>query len=161
MSDLSRRDFLKFASAGSAAAAAAVGGGVLAKMKLLSSNASGGTVTFRAVRGVPGKPLPAYASFVLDGRVDLPTGTGTVTKTIYGGAPDAMSSIEFPELSRMFRVTSVEGDATNLRLQAVIDDRSTLRTGEPHTAMIVVDRRRGEVQAPFVDSDVVLALRGM
>jgi hypothetical protein len=72
-----------------------------------------------------------------------------------------MSSIEFPELSRMFWVTSVEGDATNLRIQAVIDDRSTLWPGEPHTAMIVVDRRRGEVQAPFVDSDVVLALRGM
>src|SRR6266540_2494285 len=139
MSDLSRRDFLKFASAGSAAAAVAVGGGALARMKLVSSNASGDTVTFRAVTGVPGKPLPAYASFVLDGRVDLLTGTGTISKTIYAGAPDAMSSILFPELSRMFRVTSVEGDATKLRIQGVIDDRSTLRPGEPHTATILVD----------------------
>lgn len=160
MSDLSRRDFLKFASAGSAAAAVAVGGGVLAKMKLVSSSARGDTVTFRAVTGVPGKPLPAYASLVLDGRVDLMTGTGTITNTIYAGAPDAMSSIVFPELSRTFRVTSVEGDATNLRIQGVIDDRKTLRPGEPRTATIVVDRRRGEVHAPFVGSDIVLALGG-
>jgi hypothetical protein len=159
MSDLSRRDFLKFASAGSAAAAVAVGGGVLAKMKLVSSSARGDTVAFRAVTGVPAQPLPAYASFVLDGRVDLSAGTGTITKTIYAGAPDAMSSIVFPELSRSFRVTSVEGDAANLRIQGVIDDRTTLRPGEAHTATIVVDRRRGEVHAPLVDGDVLLRLR--
>jgi len=132
---------------------------VLAKMKLVSSSARGDTVAFRAVTGVPAQPLPAYASFVLDGRVDLSAGTGTITKTIYAGAPDAMSSIVFPELSRSFRVTSVEGDAANLRIQGVIDDRTTLRPGEAHTATIVVDRRRGEVHAPLVDGDVLLRLR--
>jgi hypothetical protein len=157
MSDLTRRDFLKLAGAGSAAAA--VGGGVLATMKLHSWSATGRTVTFRAVTGVPGQPLPAYASFVLDGRVDLSSGTGTITKTIYAGAPDAMSSIAFSELSRTYRVTAADGDASRLRIQGVIDDPTVLRSGEPRTATIVLDEPRGEVHAPFVDGDIVLALQ--
>jgi hypothetical protein len=157
MSGLTRRDFLKLAGAGSAAAA--VGGSVLATMKLHSWSSTGQVVTFRAVTGVPGKPLPAYASFVLDGRVDLSSGTGTITKSVYAGAPDAMSSIVFSELSRTYRATSVQGDVNNLRIQGVIDDGMTLRQGEPRTATIVLDRPRGEVHAPFVDSDLVLALQ--
>jgi TAT (twin-arginine translocation) pathway signal sequence len=157
MSDLSRRDFLKLAGAGSAAAA--VGGGVLGTMKLHSWNATGQTVTFQAVTGVPAEPLPAYASFVLDGHVDLSNETGTITKTVYAGAPDAMSSIAFPELSRTYRVVAAEGDASRLSIRGTIDDPSVLRPGEARTATIVLDKPRGEVRAPFVDSDLVLTLQ--
>jgi hypothetical protein len=102
MGKLSRRDFLKLAGTGSAAMAA---GGILATGLLRQADSS--TYTFRAVSGVPKPPLPNYASYVLDGSIDLGSGTGVLRKTVFAGAPDAMSAIAFPGLSRTLRVTDV------------------------------------------------------
>lgn len=157
MTELNRRDFLKLAGAGTAAAAAA-GGGAFATLRLIESKTKGGTMTFRAVAGLPSKPLPAYASYVLDGTVDLGSGTGVVRRTLFAGAPESMSSIAFQELTRELRVTSVSGTSDRLTLSAVID--GALHPGESSTATIVVDRSRGEVRAPFVGNDVVLQLQG-
>ena len=152
MSDFKRRDFLKLAGAGGAV----IAGSGLAVLKLVGSSRTGDTFTFRAVAGLPARPLPAYATYVLDGQVDLLTGTGVVRRTLYAGAPEAMSAVTFDELSRDLRVTSVQGTPPRLTLEAVLDGR--LHPGESPTATIVVDQVSGEVRAPFVGRDVDMVL---
>ena len=88
MSDFTRRDFLKLAGAGGAV----VAGSGLGVLKLEGAKRIGDTFTFRAVAGLPERPLPAYATYVLDGRIDLSTGTGVVRRTLYAGAPEATSA---------------------------------------------------------------------
>jgi len=154
MTDYNRRDFLKLAGAGTAAA---VTGSAFATLRLIESKTKSGTMTFRAVTGLPSQPLPAYASYVLDGTVDLASGTGIVRRTLFAGAPEAMSSIAFHELTRDLRVTRMDERGNRLTLRTVID--GALHPGESRSATIVVDRSKGEVQAPFVGNDVVLQLQ--
>ena len=152
MSDFTRRDFLKLAGAGGAV----IAGSGLAVFKLVGANRSGDTFTFRAVAGLPKQPLPAYATYVLDGRVDLSSGTGVVRRTLYAGAPEAMSAVTFDELTRDLRVTSVRGSPPRLTLRAALE--GNLHPGESPTATIVVDQAKGEVHAPFVGRDVEMVL---
>ena len=156
MTDYNRRDFLKLVGAGTAVAAT-VGSGTFATLRLLESKIRGTTMTFRAIAGLPARPLPAYASYVLEGTVDLASGTGVVRRTLFAGAPEAMSSIEFAEIARDLRVTSVDQRGNRLTLSTVID--GALHPGESPTATIVVDRSKGEVLAPFVGNDVVMQLQ--
>ncbi|MGH2597317.1 MAG: twin-arginine translocation signal domain-containing protein [Actinomycetota bacterium] len=156
MTDYNRRDFLKLAGAGTAAAAV-VGSGTFATLRLIESKTKSGTMTFRAVTGLPQQPLPAYASYVLDGTVDLASGTGAVRRMLFAGAPESMSSIAFQELTRDLRVTSIRGSGNRLTLNTVID--GALHPGESRTGTIVVDRSSGEVQAPFVGNDVMMQLQ--
>ncbi len=154
MSDFTRRDFLKLAGAGGAV----IAGSGLAVFKLAEAKTTGNTFTFRAVAGLPTQPLPAYATYVLDGRVDLSTGTGVVTRRLYAGAPEAMSAVTFDELTRDLRVTSVRGTPPRLTLGAVLD--GSLHPGESPTATIVVDEVKGEVRSPFVGRDIQMVLNG-
>src|SRR5205085_1807201 len=73
MNKLNRRKFLTLAGVGSAAAAA---GAALPGANLLTGGEKAKTFTFRAVVGLPKKPLPAYASYVIEGHVDLAAGSG-------------------------------------------------------------------------------------
>jgi hypothetical protein len=154
MAEFSRRDFLKLAGAGSAVA---VGGAFTANF-LRHSDA--GTYNFRGVVGLPKAPLPSYASYVLDGRINLGTGTGTVRKAVFAGAPDAMSAITLPGLSRTLRVTDVRRDGGSLLLQAVVDDRNVLRPTESPWSLIRIEPSRGLVFAPLVNTEHVLHLVG-
>src|SRR6266702_3966850 len=76
MNKLNRRKFLTMAGVGSAAAASAV----LPGAGLLTGTGAGknGVYTFRAVVGLPKKPLPAYASYVIEGQGDVLRITGVV-----------------------------------------------------------------------------------
>ena len=152
MSDFTRRDFLKVAGAGGAV----IAGSGLAVFKLVGANRAGDTFTFRAVAGLPKQPLPAYATYVLDGRVDLVSGTGVVRRTLYAGGPEAMSAVTFDELTRDLRVTSVQGTPPRLTLRTVLEGSGY--AGESTTATILVDQQKGEVRAPFFGSDVDMAL---
>lgn len=157
MNKLNRRKFLTMAGVGSAAAAAGV---TLPGASLLAGTGDGknGVYTFRAVVGLPKKPLPAYASYVIEGHVDLVTRSGVVTKAVFAGTPQVMSSIALPGLSRIVRVTDVQDQGNLLRITGVVDDRSQLQKGESVTTEILIDRSGGVVQARFLGNQVLLNL---
>src|SRR5712692_611068 len=96
MDPVDRRKFLKFVGMGSGIAVAgalasngilsllgkAGGGGAIAPNGALSArgNAGGGdAMQFRAIVGLPGLPLPAYASYVLVGNVNSVTRSGVLS----------------------------------------------------------------------------------
>jgi len=152
MNPVDRRNFLKLAAKGSALAAAAA---VLPLSGVLEWT-SQGTLKFRAVTGLPRNPLPTYASFVVEGTVDLDRGTGIVTKSLYAGAPQAMSNILFPGTARTIRVTSVDRSANLMRLQGVVDVQDALTARENRNVTIVIDTSQKVAHADFLGTAVVL-----
>ena len=154
MNGINRRSFLKLAGAGSAAAA----GVGLPGASLLVGTAQASTYSFRAVAGLPAAPLPSYASYVIEGHVNLSTRSGTVTKLVFAGAPEQMSTIALPGLSRAVRVTDARQQGDLLHLTGVVDDRSQLRPDERATVEITIDRAQGAVQTHFLGSRVSLRL---
>lgn len=154
MKRMDRRGFLKLAGAGSAAAAAS-GALPLVESALLST---GSNFRFRASLGLPERPLPSYATQVVEGWVDLARGSGVVTSRVLAGHPEATSEIGLPGLARVIRVTSAKRDGGVLRLQGLVEDRSQLRPGESPRVEMAVDRARGLVRAPFLGRQVELKL---
>ena len=151
MKSINRRTFLKLAGAGSAAAAAlpvAVGLSTLGSDRL----------TFKATAGLPSKPLPAYATQIIAGTVDMRQGTGVVTSQVFAGHTEGVSDIALPGLSRVIRVTGAVPHGGKVRLSGVIDDRSTLIKGESSQVEIHIDRAGGIVTAPFMGNNVVMKL---
>src|SRR5438552_16591867 len=132
MKGINRRRFLQVAGAGSIAAAAGAATVVpqLAASSRLTTSSKQGTVTFRAVTGLPSKPLPSYASLLIEGHVNLTTRSGVVTKTFFAGSPQAKSTVALPGLSRIIRITDVQNLGGTFRIRGVIDDRSQLQFGE-------------------------------
>jgi hypothetical protein len=155
MEKLNRRKFLKVAGASTAVAAgvSVPSAGLLAGNKMKS-----GTVTFRAVAGMPAKPLPSYASYVLEGHVDLASGSGVMTKTVFASSPETMSTIALPGMSRIARITGVEDLGGSLRITGMVDDRSQLQRGESPMFNVLIDRTRGIVQTEFFGKEVSLLL---
>jgi hypothetical protein len=153
MKQMDRKGFVKLAGAGSAAAAAA---GVPLVRGLVDQER--GVLRFRASGGLPTSPLPSYATHVVEGTVDLTTQSGTVTSRVLAGHPGATSGIGLPGLSRIIRVTEVDGARTPIRLRGEIEDRSRLRRGESPHVEITIDKSRGVVQAPFLGRQVDLSL---
>ncbi len=153
MNQMNRRTFLKLTGTGSAAAVAAVvpGAGLL-------EVASANRLSFRATAGLPARPLPAYATKVLEGSVDLEHGTGIVTSRVLAGHPGANSEIALPGLSRVLRVTSATRRGSEWHLAGLVEDRSQLRPGENPQVEIVIDRNRGIVRAPLAGQEVMLRL---
>jgi len=176
MDPIDRRKFLKFVGMGSGIAIAGTvasngilsllgktgGGGATAPNGALSARGnagSGDAMQFRAIVGLPALPLPAYASYVLEGSVNPVTRSGVVSRTVFAGAPGAMSDIALPGLSQTIRVTDVRPARDGLRIQGFIGDRSQVGPGESQTVEILVDRARGIVRAPFSGSKVTLSLQ--
>ena len=155
MEKLNRRKFLKVAGASSAVAAGAV---LPASGLLANSTATNGAVTFRAVAGMPQKPLPNYASYVIEGHVNLDAKTGVITKSVFAGAPETMSTVALPGMSRIARITDVVEEAGLLRITGVVDDRSQLRRGESPTFTVFMDRSLGTVKAEFFGNSVTLLM---
>ena len=149
MNEVSRKDFLKAAGAGSAVLAAGIG---LPLTKHLIDRS--GRLTFSASAGVPQAPLPGYATHVVDGIVDLERGTGVVTTRLVAGHPGDPGVVGLPGLQRVIRITSVDTSGRELRLQGRIEDRSQLQRGESPDVEIVVDARRRIVTAPFVGHEL-------
>ncbi len=155
MEQMDRRNFVKLAGAGSALAAASAAGVPLAA-HVLSNNA--GVLRFSASAGVPAKPLASYATHLVEGTVDLGTGTGLVTSRVVAGHPGEPSLIGLPGLARVISITNVEPDGQRYRLQGVIEDRSQLQRGESPMVEILVDRARKLVHVPFLGHPSALPL---
>jgi TAT (twin-arginine translocation) pathway signal sequence len=153
MKSMDRRTFLKLAGAGSAAAAAAT----IPVASALSLQGAG-RLTFKATAGLPARPLPAYATQIVEGSVDLGRGTGVITSQVFAGHAEGLSDIALPGLSRVVRITGVTRQGPITRLTGIIDDRSSLQRGESAKVEIVVDSRRGTVVAPLAGSQVALSL---
>jgi hypothetical protein len=147
-----RRNFLKLAAKGSALAAAAAVVPISGVLRWTSQ----GALKFRAVAGLPRNPLPTYATFVVEGSVDLDRGTGLITKSLYAGAPQAMSNILFPGTARTIRITTVDRSANQVRLAGAVNTGETLTAREKRNVTIVIDTSRKVAHADFLGTAVVL-----
>ncbi len=157
MKTLARRDFLKMAGAGAAtviAGAAVPVSGYFAWIDKKGKNA----MRFRAVAGMPKAPWPAYASYVIEGKVDMNKRSGSLVKSIYAGAPDAMSGIAFPGTVRSVRITSVQESGSTMTIGGEIADTASLLKGESPLFTIAVDRAHGLAHADFLGHNVVMKL---
>ena len=154
MKRLDRRDFLKMAGAGTVAMAA----GVAMPVAGFFTWSKKDVLRFRAVAGMPKAPLPTYASYVVEGQVNLTTRTGQLAKSIHAGAPDAMSGVVFPGTARSIRVTDVQQSGERVLIDGEIVERSQLLKGESPTFKIQIDRWTGVAQADFLGSSVVMRL---
>ena len=167
MEDLKRRKFLTIAGLGLGAVAAGVmasksglssGSGLLSGLGSLPKGGSD-DLKVRAVAGLPSGPIPSYASYVLEGNVNLSTRSGVLTKTVYAGRPEAMSTIALPGLSRVVRVTDVRNEGGSIHVKGTIDDASQLRAGESRDVDLWIDRSRGLARARFLSNNVALRLQ--
>ena len=113
---------------------------------------------FRATLGLPQSPLPSYATYVVEGALDLARQTGVVTSRVMAGHPGAQSEIGLPGLARTVTVIGVDERDTQLTIRGLMEDRSQLQPGENHHVELVIDRARGVVQAPFGNRSVILTL---
>lgn len=164
MDKINRRKFLTLVGVGSGAVAAGamLSGAMLSGAGLFggpSGGKSSGTLSFRAVAGLPGGALPSYASYVVQGNVNVAARSGVVTRAVYAGYPGAMSTIALPGLSQVVRVTDVrEADGT-VDITGVIDDASQLRPREDPVVRLRVDRSRGAAWTRFLGQPVELRLQ--
>ncbi len=146
MDQLDRKHFLKAAGVGSVAAAGITG---IPLAKHLVQQAPD-TFTFRATAGLPQPPLPSYATHIVEGTVDLARGSGLITSRVLAGSPDTTSAIGLPGLARVIRITAIAEQGEKLLLHGLIEDRSQLRRGESAKIEILLDRKRGHIEAPFL-----------
>ena len=154
MKKLNRRNFIKVTGAGSLAAAAAVG----ATTALIAGSAKPDTLTFRAVAGLPVKPLPNYASLVIEGHIDLTQRSGVLTKTVFAGSPQMMSAMALPGMSRIVHITDVQEKQGLLYLTGVVSDRSLLARGESPALQMSIDRSNHTASVDFFGSQFSLLL---
>ncbi len=153
MVNKNRRNFLKMVGLGSGAVAAAA-----LPMSGLLKNTTKDSFSFRGVVGLPGGPFPDYATYVVEGHVDLAARTGTVTKTVYAGGPSDPAQVALPGTSRVVKVTSVTQEGQTTWVLGVVEDRSTLAKGESAAVEVTIDRSMGIARARFMDSWVTLEL---
>jgi|SRR5713226_3464163 len=150
MKRVDRRTFLKLAGSGSiVATAAALGGSALMLPRTERY------LTFRASAGLPTKPLPSMVTKIVEGNVDIESGTGIVSSRVLAGYP-VPSQIALPGLTRLIRVTAATRQGGRVRLTGVVDDRSQLQPGESPILEILIDRKLGTVMAPLAGHMVTL-----
>ena len=138
------------------AAGVLIPGGVLTSGRVIQ--ASKNKLKFRAVGGLPQGVFPSYASYVIEGTIDLRTHSGVATKNVFAGPPEGMSTIALPGLSRTIRITEVEDSGSVVRVKGVVDDRSRLHQGESPYVDITVDSGRETASSSFMNSQVSLKL---
>src|SRR5262245_36399818 len=110
MKSIDRRDFIKMAGAGTVVLAA----GVATPVAGFFTWAKKDVLRFRAVAAMPKAPLPTYASYVVEGHVNLSARSGQLAKSVHAGSPDAMSGVVFPGTARSIRVTEVQQSGSNV-----------------------------------------------
>jgi hypothetical protein len=153
MQTFSRRRFLALIGAGTVA----VAGGAAITLHQLGSNGSGSTLSFHAVTGLPAKPFPPYASYVISGQIHPGNGSGTITKYVYAGSPDRITSI--PLLTRNVRVTGVQQQGSAWHITGVVNDLTQLQQGEDTAFDIRLDASHNLAQSTFFGSPIQLALQ--
>src|SRR5712691_4302564 len=100
MQTVNRRRFLALATVGSVSAAA-----VVVPASSPAGGQSDGAMHFQATVGLPPHPWPAYATQIIEGRVDLKRGTGLVTSRVLAGHPGDPSNVGLPGMTRLIRIT--------------------------------------------------------
>ena len=163
MSSMHRRKFLGVAGAGAAAVSAAAvstaGLSASAAAPAASSPARGaGMLHFRAETGLPGRPWPAYATAMAEGSIDLRSGTGFVATRVLAGQPGSRADIGLPGTSRLVRITTARAGGSSVYLHGVVEDRSTLATGESARQNFVLDQAGGRFRAVIAGTEMSLAL---
>jgi len=153
MQQVNRRRLFKLAGVGTVVAA-----GIALPTVAALQNVQQDHFQFRATLGLPQPPLPSYATYVLEGTVNLLAGTGMLASRVLAGHPDAPSNIGLPGLGRIITVTHVEERGSQLSVRGIVEDRSQLQPGENPEVNVVIDRSHGTVQAPFGRESVVLRL---
>ena len=154
MKTLDRRDFLKMAGAGSVVAVA----GAMVPISGFFAWSNKNVLRFRAVAGMPKAPWPTYASYVIEGQVDVRARTGNLVKSIYAGAPDAMSGIAFPGTVRAVTITNVRQSGNSLLITGQLTEPKALLQGEGPAFSLKIDRSAGVAHADFLGSQVVMKL---
>jgi len=163
MPSMNRRKFLGVAAAGSAAvsaaAASAAGLAAAAAAPAAASPAQGpGILHFRAETGLPGRPWPAYATAIAEGSVDLGSGTGFVATRVLAGQPGSQADIGLPGTARLVRITKAATAGSTLRLQGVVEDRSTLAKGESARKNFVLDQANKQLRTVIAGTEMFLTL---
>ena len=153
MRQMNRRHLFKLAGAGTVLAAG-VAIPTVGRLRIDQPD----LFQFRATLGLPEPPLPSYATYVVEGTLNLAAGTGLVASRVLAGHPGATSDIGLPGLGRIMNVTGVDDRGSQLTVRGLIEDRSQLQPGESHQVEVVIDRARGLVQAPFGSRAVLLTL---
>ncbi len=154
MNTLSRRRFLALTGAGVVAVAA---GGIALAVRQLTGSGQSRMLSFQAVTGLPSKPLLSYASYVINGNVNLSNGTGTITKYVYAGSPESMTSISL--LTRVVRVTGVRQQGSAWHISGVVDNQAQLQREEDASFELLLDSASGVAQSTFFGSPIQLNLR--
>jgi hypothetical protein len=153
MNSLSRRQFLFFMGAG----VVMLGGGAALTVRQLAGNGQGNTLKFKAITGLPAKPMPGYASYVIDGQVNLNNSTGAITKNVFAGPPEETTSIAL--LTRNVRVTGVQHQGSKWHITGVVNNQSQVQAGEETTFNILLDPTRNVAQSTFFGSPIQLTLQ--
>ena len=159
MNSIDRRRLLKLAGAGSAVAATAA----LPMVGQVSTPTQAGPQQptlfgFRATLGLPQSPLPSYATYVVEGSLDLLNGAGLITSRVLAGHPGDPSEIGLPGMARIIKVTQVESNGAHVDVRGVIEDRAQLQPDESPEVQMTIDRVQGVVLAPFGGRVVTLAI---
>jgi hypothetical protein len=156
MNSIDRRRLLKLAGAGSAVAATTAL--PLVRQRAEQAGSAGSVFGFRATLGLPQAPLPSYATYVIEGSIDLLSGNGLITSRVLAGHPGDPSEIGLPGTARIIKVTQVEATGAQLDVRGVIEDRAQLQPGESPQVQMTIDRARGVVLATFGGRMVTLAM---
>ena len=149
MSTFSRRRFLAFIGAG----VVVVAGGAALTIRQL--NANGRVLNFKAITGLPAKPMPLYASYVISGQVNLNDTSGSITKQVFAGAPEVITTI--PLLTRAVRVTSAMQQGKIWHITGVVETQT--QGGEETTFDILLDPSTNTAQSTFFGSPIQLELQ--
>ncbi len=153
MNSFSRRQFLFFIGAG----VVMVGGGTALTLRQLTGNGQRNILKFSAITGLPAKPMPGYASYVIDGQVNLNNNTGAITKHVFAGPPEETTNIAL--LTRDVRVTGVQQQGSMWHITGVVKNQTQAQAGEETTFNITLDPHRNLAQSTFFGSPIQLTLQ--
>lgn len=150
MNTFGRRHFLTLLGAG----VVAVAGGTTLIVRQLAANGQGNTLNFQAITRLPASPLPSYASYVIGGQVNRNNNSGSITKNVFAGSPEARTDIAL--LTRVVRVTSVQQQGSAWHITGIVDPQTQLQAGEETTFAIQLDTSRNLAQSTFFGSPIQL-----
>ena len=155
MEKISRRKMLMLTGAG-AAGAAAIAAIPVANMLV---SAHGNTITFHAEAGLPaGGKVPAYCTWVLDGRLNLSERSGTITTAMRAGYPELHSATNWPGFARTVKVSDVRKSGSTLQIKGAVSDHAQLRAGESATFNMLIDQSKGVGHAWFFGHETLMRL---
>ena len=107
--------------------------------------------------GLPAKPMPSYASYVIGGQVNLNNSTGAITKNVFAGPPQETTNIAL--LTRAVRVTGVQQQGSMWHITGVVNNQTQIQAGEETAFSILLDPTRNLAQTSFFGSPIQLTLR--